>query len=84
MSQVEYIAILFADCGYDTAAKRKDWIYNRFMKHHTDELNSREASTAIAALKEEKGSRSGNGSPPESVAYRADGASAPFAFSEEG
>ena len=54
MTQTEYIAILFADCGYDTAAKRKDWLYNRFMKYHADELNSREASTAISALKEEK------------------------------
>jgi hypothetical protein len=54
MTQVEYIAILFTDCGYDTSAQRRGWIQKRFGKSFADELDSRERSLAIESLKEEK------------------------------
>ena len=54
MTQVEYLAILFADCGYDTAAQRKGWLFKRFDKFYTDDLTSEERSRAIEALKDEK------------------------------
>lgn len=55
MTQEEFIAILFADNGYDTAAQRKGWINKRFpKKFYADELSPREKSLAITALKEEK------------------------------
>ena len=54
MTQEEYIAILFADCGYDTASQRKGWLQKRFSKSFADELSSIERSRAIASLKKEK------------------------------
>lgn len=54
MTQVEYIAILFNDCGYDTAAQRKGWLQKRFEVNFADELDSRQRSLAIEQLKEEK------------------------------
>ncbi len=57
MTQEEYIAILFADCGYDTAAQRKGWLYSRFAVNFADELDSRQRSLAIEELKEEKASK---------------------------
>lgn len=54
MTQAEYIAILFNDLGYDTAAQRKGWLQRRFGKSFTDELDSGERSRAIEELKEEK------------------------------
>jgi hypothetical protein len=57
LTQIEYIAILFADCGYDTASQRKGWIQRRFGKSFADDLDSRERSMAIEELKEEKGAR---------------------------
>lgn len=57
MTQEEYIAILFADCGYDTAAQRKGWLQKRFGVNFADELDSRQRSLAIDALKDEKGQR---------------------------
>lgn len=58
MSQEEYIAILFADCGYDTASQRKGWLKKRFGVEYADELNSSEKSLAIGELKDEKAARS--------------------------
>lgn len=57
MTQAEYIAILFADCGYDTASQRKGWLQKRFGKSFADELDSHERSLAIEALKDEKAAR---------------------------
>jgi hypothetical protein len=57
MTQAEYISILFADLGYDTAAQRKGWLQKRFGKSFSDELDSRERSIAIEALKDEKAAR---------------------------
>lgn len=54
MTQTEYIAILFEDCGYDTAAQRKGWLRRRFEVNFADELDSRQRSMAIEELKEEK------------------------------
>ena len=54
MTQQEYIAILFRDCGYDTSAQRKGWLQKRFEKSFTDELTSAERSLAIVQLKDEK------------------------------
>ena len=59
MTQVEYIAILFCDAGYDTAAQRKGWLRLRFNKDFADELTVPEASSAITQLKEEKTGKSG-------------------------
>lgn len=30
ITQAEFIAILFADCGYDTSAQRRGWLQKRF------------------------------------------------------
>lgn len=57
MSQEEYIAILFNDCGYDTAAQRKGWLQKRFEVNFADELTARERSMAIEQLKEEKAAK---------------------------
>ncbi len=57
MTQTEYIAILFADCGYDTASQRKGWLQRRFNVDFADELDSRQRSLAIEELKEEKAAR---------------------------
>lgn len=54
MTQVEYIAILFADCGYTTAAQRKGWLKARYRKEYPDELTPPQKTAAIAALKAEK------------------------------
>jgi hypothetical protein len=58
MNQQEYIAILFADCGYETAAQRKAWMNLRFNRDFPDELTWRQRSEAITALKQEKENRS--------------------------
>jgi hypothetical protein len=58
MTQVEYIEILFSDCGYDTVAQRKGWLQKRFGKSFADELDSNQRSIAITDLKDEKASRS--------------------------
>jgi hypothetical protein len=57
MTQEEYLTILFADCGYDTAAQRKGWLFKRFGRYFADELDSRERSLAIEELKDEKDAR---------------------------
>jgi hypothetical protein len=54
MTQEEYIAILFEDCGYATTARRKDWLLKRFGKGYPDELSTGERSHAITLLKAEK------------------------------
>jgi hypothetical protein len=54
VTQEKYIAILFADCGYETAAQRKGWMQLRFEKNYADELTSRQRHEAIEALKQEK------------------------------
>lgn len=57
VTQLEYIAILFNDCGYDTASHRKGWLQRRFGVNFSDELDSRQRSLAIEELKEEKNAR---------------------------
>ncbi len=54
ISQEEFIAILFADCGYDTAAQRKGWLQLRYQKNFPDELTVAQKSDAIDQLKSEK------------------------------
>ncbi len=54
MSQEEYLAILFNDCGYDTAAQRKGWLQLRYQKNFPDELTVAQKSDAIDQLKYEK------------------------------
>ncbi len=54
MTQEEYIAILFADCGYNTARQRKGWLQLRFGKDFADELTPAQRSKAIDELKTEK------------------------------
>jgi hypothetical protein len=57
MTQAEFLAILFVDCGYDTSAQRRGWIQLRFPgKSYADELTVAEASRAIDLLKAEKAS----------------------------
>lgn len=55
MTQEEYLAILFADCGYNTSAHRRGWLKLRFGKQYSDELTTEQKSKAIEALKQEKG-----------------------------
>lgn len=55
MTQAEYIAILFTDCGYDTHSQRRGWIDSRFHGvRYADELTAEERSRAIEMLKNEK------------------------------
>lgn len=54
ITQGEFIAILFQDCGYTTAAQRKGWLQLRFQVNFADELTIGQKSKAIEALKEEK------------------------------
>ena len=54
MTQQEYIAILFIDCGYDTSAQRRGWLDKRFGVEYPDELTSEQRSRAIDMLKDEK------------------------------
>jgi hypothetical protein len=54
MSQEEYIAILFADCGYETSAQRKAWLTLRFGWGFADELSPSQKHSAIEQLKTEK------------------------------
>lgn len=53
MTQDEYLAILFNDCGY-SSAQRRDWLQTRFDVRYTDELTAAQKHQAIEALKEEK------------------------------
>jgi hypothetical protein len=57
MTQIEYIQMLFHDCGYDTASQRKGWLHKRFGKEFADELWADERSRAIEMLKDEKAAR---------------------------
>jgi hypothetical protein len=61
MSQEEYIAILFHDCGYETAAQRKAWLQLRFGSQYrfADDLASGQKSMAIGQLKAERLERMG-------------------------
>jgi hypothetical protein len=54
MTQVEFLALLFIDCHYDTAAQRRGWLQLRFRKSFADELTVAEASRAIDLLQAEK------------------------------
>ena len=54
MSQDEYIAILFADCGYATSAQRRGWLRLRYNKSYADELTTAQKSKVIEELKGEK------------------------------
>lgn len=61
MTQTEYIALLFNDCGYDTVAQRKAWLQKRFGKSFADELGSRERSLAMTELKDQKSAQQSRG-----------------------
>lgn len=65
ITQLEFIAILFIDCGYSTAAQRRGWLQKRFKVSHADGLTDGQKSKAIDMLKEEKapapGGRFGDG-----------------------
>ncbi len=54
MTQEQYIAILFIDCGYDTASQRRGWLQKRFRVSYADELTTACKSRAIELLKQEK------------------------------
>ena len=54
ITQDEYVAILFADCGYDTSAKRRGWLQDRFKVSYSDELASNDKHRAIEMLLNEK------------------------------
>jgi hypothetical protein len=54
MSQDEYIAILFLDCGYHTSAQRRDWLRMRYSVSYADELSRDQKSNVISRLKAEK------------------------------
>jgi hypothetical protein len=60
MTQEEYIAILFHDCGYETSSQRKAWIHLRFGSPYNfaDDLTTGQKSMAIEWLKAEKESKS--------------------------
>ena len=56
MTPVEYIAILFSECGFDTVTARAAYMtqaFNRTVKY-SDELTSREKSLLINSLKDLK------------------------------
>jgi hypothetical protein len=61
MSQDEYIAILFADCGYESSSQRKAWIHLRFGSpyNYADDLTTAQKCMAIDWLKGEKEGKSG-------------------------
>ena len=50
MSQADFIAILFGDLGYGTAAQRKGWLQLRYGKNFADELTPPEASMSLMSL----------------------------------
>lgn len=56
MNQDEYIAILFNDCGFDTAKQRTEWMSREFGREikYSDELYPFEKSLTINALKDIK------------------------------
>jgi hypothetical protein len=54
VSQLEYIAILFADLGYDTSAQRRGWLQLRFGVSYPDDLTFHQRSKVIDSLKAEK------------------------------
>ncbi len=54
ITQEEFIAILFSDTGYNTAAQRKGWLQLRFQVNFPDELTIAQKSRAIEMLKAEK------------------------------
>jgi hypothetical protein len=54
MTQCEYIALLFDDCGFN-AAQRKDYLKSRYYGcEFPDELSSVERSAVVEDLKERK------------------------------
>lgn len=57
MTQCEYIAILFVDCGYETSAQRRGWLQKRFGVSYSDELSTQDKHRAIEELKAEKEDR---------------------------
>jgi hypothetical protein len=50
VTQDEFIAILFIDCCIESTAQRKAYIFARFEKNYSDELNVGEKSKLISAL----------------------------------
>ncbi|HKT90102.1 MAG TPA: hypothetical protein VJQ59_16775 [Candidatus Sulfotelmatobacter sp.] len=56
MTQIEYLELLFNDCGFDTRAARNDFCSLRARRpiKYLDELNSYERSQLINELKDRK------------------------------
>jgi len=52
LTQLEYISLLFQECGFDTHAARKGFLLPRFGASYADELDSDERSRAITELKD--------------------------------
>ena len=52
--QLDYLLILFNDCGFEDINSRNAWLTHRFQRliKHCDELTSREASEVITILKQ--------------------------------
>ena len=57
--QLDYLLILFHDCGIQTANGRGAWLTHRFQRliRSADELTDREASDTIRRLKEIRGDK---------------------------
>lgn len=55
ITQVQFIAILFDDCGY-TGAQRREWLEARYGARYCDELTVEQRSQIIELLRAEKGS----------------------------
>lgn len=62
-AQLNYLYILFVDCGYYTAFLRRAFIQSRFNKQFADELSGIEISRAIAELKQTKDGKTGTANP---------------------
>lgn len=56
MNQLEYIALLFADCGFNTSKQREAWLTREFKRpvKYADDLQSWERSRVIDILKDIK------------------------------
>ena len=51
MTQEEYIAILFGDCGFHQSADRRGWLSREFGVRYADELSGPQKHEAIERLK---------------------------------
>jgi hypothetical protein len=56
MTQLEYIRLLFEDCGFDTVRRRADFMSTEFGRliKFADELDGRERQRLVTALKDIK------------------------------